>query len=73
MNGLTLNESFLVSAAQWGYRQLFENIWKDILHLYTLILHPQWLTAQVGDIEVFKWIWSIGMKLHIHSGEEVFS
>ena len=37
MNGLTLNESVLVSAAQRGDRQLFESIWKDI-HLNLKVL-----------------------------------
>ena len=32
MNGLTLNKSVLVSAAQRGEIQLFESIWKDIHH-----------------------------------------
>ena len=63
-NGLTLNESVLVSAAQRGDRQLFESIWNDI-HLNLKVLDLAKYTtlrldafkgaAQFGQLDFLKY------------------
>ena len=58
MNGLTLNESVLVSAAQRGDRQLFESIWEDIEEVegsFYLCLDAFKGAAQFGHLDFLKY------------------
>jgi hypothetical protein len=56
-NGLTLNESVLVSAAQRGDIELFEKIWNDFKHgpkSPSLLLHAYIGAAKFGHLDLLK-------------------